>query len=318
MEKALHTEKYLPKQKNKKLNIIKADLKRNWSLYFMVLPGLIFYLVFMYGPMYGALIAFKDYSPGLGFVESPWVGLKHFKDFFQSSACLQLIFNTLKLNLAALCFGFPAPIVFAILLNEMNGGKFKKFTQTVSYMPHFISLVVICGLVKNFVATDGIISGIVAAFTGEHVNLLTKKEWFVPIYVGSNIWQDVGWGSIIYLAALAGIDTSLYESAQLDGAGRIKQIIHITLPGIAPTIITLLIIRVGSLLTVGFEKIILLYNPLIYETSDVISTYVYRIGFQGQQWSYTTAIGLFNSLINLILLTVANTISKKTTESSLW
>lgn len=305
-------------QKYRRKGIIKSDVKRNWSLYLMVIPGLLFYLIFMYGPLYGALIAFKDYSPGLGFIESPWVGLKHFKDFFQSSDCWRLIFNTLRINLAALCFGFPAPIVFAILINEMGNGKFKKFTQTISYMPHFISLVVICGLVKNFVATDGIISSIVALFTGSSVNLLTIKEWFVPIYVGSNIWQDVGWGSIIYLAALSGIDECLYESAQLDGAGRIKQIIHITLPGIAPTIITLLIIRVGSLLTVGFEKIILLYNELIYETSDVISTYVYRIGFQGQQWSYTTAIGLFGSVINLILLTVANTVSKKTTESGLW
>ena len=284
----------------------------------MIVPGILFYLIFMYGPLYGALIAFKDYSPGLGFLESPWVGLKHFKDFFASSECFRLIYNTLKINLAALCFGFPAPIVLAILINEMGNGKFKRFTQTVSYMPHFISLLVICGLVKNFVSADGIISSIVAVFSGEKANLLTIKEWFVPIYVGSNIWQDVGWGSIIYLAALSAIDECLYESAQLDGAGRINQIIHITLPGIAPTIITLLIIRVGSLLTVGFEKIILLYNELIYETSDVISTYVYRIGFQGQQWSYTTAIGLFGSVINLILLTVANTVSKKTTEGGLW
>lgn len=302
----------------RKSDIIKSDIKRNWSLYLMIVPGILFYLIFMYGPLYGALIAFKDYSPGLGFLESPWVGLKHFKDFFASSECFRLIYNTLKINLAALCFGFPAPIVLAILINEMGNGKFKRFTQTVSYMPHFISLVVICGLVKNFVSADGIISSIVAVFGGEKANLLTIKEWFVPIYVGSNIWQDVGWGSIIYLAALSAIDECLYESAQLDGAGRINQIIHITLPGIAPTIITLLIIRVGSLLTVGFEKIILLYNELIYETSDVISTYVYRIGFQGQQWSYTTAIGLFGSVINLILLTVANTVSKKTTEGGLW
>lgn len=302
----------------RKSDIIKSDIRRNWSLYLMIVPGILFYLIFMYGPLYGALIAFKDYSPGLGFLESPWVGLKHFKDFFASSECFRLIYNTLKINLAALCFGFPAPIVLAILINEMGNGKFKRFTQTVSYMPHFISLVVICGLVKNFVSADGIISSIVAVFSGEKANLLTIKEWFVPIYVGSNIWQDVGWGSIIYLAALSAIDECLYESAQLDGAGRINQIIHITLPGIAPTIITLLIIRVGSLLTVGFEKIILLYNELIYETSDVISTYVYRIGFQGQQWSYTTAIGLFGSVINLILLTVANTVSKKTTEGGLW
>ena len=302
----------------RKSDIIKSDIRRNGSLYLMIVPGILFYLIFMYGPLYGALIAFKDYSPGLGFLESPWVGLKHFKDFFASSECFRLIYNTLKINLAALCFGFPAPIVLAILINEMGNGKFKRFTQTVSYMPHFISLVVICGLVKNFVSADGIISSIVAVFSGEKANLLTIKEWFVPIYVGSNIWQDVGWGSIIYLAALSAIDECLYESAQLDGAGRINQIIHITLPGIAPTIITLLIIRVGSLLTVGFEKIILLYNELIYETSDVISTYVYRIGFQGQQWSYTTAIGLFGSVINLILLTVANTVSKKTTEGGLW
>ena len=207
----------------------------------MIVPGILFYLIFMYGPLYGALIAFKDYSPGLGFLESPWVGLKHFKDFFASSECFRLIYNTLKINLAALCFGFPAPIVLAILINEMGNGKFKRFTQTVSYMPHFISLVVICGLVKNFVSADGIISSIVAVFSGEKANLLTIKEWFVPIYVGSNIWQDVGWGSIIYLAALSAIDECLYESAQLDGAGHMRILFSIILPLAKATVAVVLL-----------------------------------------------------------------------------
>lgn len=302
----------------KKNSIIRSDIKRNWVLYIMIIPALVYYGVFCYGPMYGALIAFKDFSPGLGFSESPWLGLEHFKSFFESPDCMRLITNTLNISLTTLLFGFPAPIIFAILINEMKDGKFKKITQTVSYMPHFISLVVICGLVKSFVATDGLITNMLAPITGTNTNMLTKSEWFVPVYVFSGIWQQVGWGSIIYLAALSGIDGCLYESAQLDGAGRFKQIIHITLPGILPTVVTLLIMNVGSLLSVGFEKIILLYNELIYDKSETISTYVYRIGFQGQQWSYTTAIGLFNSVANLILVTIANAISKKATDTSLW
>ncbi len=302
----------------KKSSIIRSDLKRNWSLYLMIIPALVYYIIFCYGPMYGAMIAFMDYSPGLGFLDSPWVGFAHFKAFFNSPDCVRLITNTLRISISSLVFGFPMPIIFAILINEMSDGIFKRVTQTISYMPHFISLVVICGLVKTFVATDGLLTNMFLPFTGNNVNLLTKSEWFVPLYIMSDIWQEIGWGSIIYLAALSGIDGSLYEAAQLDGAGRIKQIIHITLPGITPTIVTLLIITVGSLLSVGFEKIILLYNELIYDKSETISTYVYRIGFQGQQWSYTTAIGLFNSVANLILVTLANSISKKVTDSSLW
>ena len=302
----------------KKSSIIRSDLKRNRTLYLMIIPALVYYVLFCYGPMYGALIAFMDYSPGLGFLDSPWVGFAHFKAFFKSPDCMRLISNTLRISIASLLFGFPAPIIFAILINEMGDGFFKKITQTVSYMPHFISLVVICGLVKTFVSTDGLITNLLAPITGDSVNLLTKSNWFVPVYVLSGVWQEIGWGSIIYLAALSGIDGCLYESAQLDGAGRIKQIIHITLPGITPTIVTLLIMNVGSLLSVGFEKIILLYNELIYDKSETISTYVYRIGFQGQQWSYTTAIGLFNSVANLILVTLANSISKRVTDSSLW
>lgn len=298
--------------------IICLDLKRNWSLYLMIVPALVYYIIFCYGPMYGAMIAFMDYSPGLGFSNSPWVGFSHFKAFFSSPDCGRLIINTLRISFTTLLFGFPAPIVFAILINEIPEGKFKRTTQTVSYMPHFISLVVICGLIKNFVATDGIITNLLAPFTGNNTNLLSKSDWFLPVYVASGIWQQVGWGSIIYLAALSGIDGCLYESARLDGAGRFKQIIHITLPCITPTIVTLLIMNVGSLLSVGFEKIILLYNELIYDKSETISTYVYRVGFQGQQWSYTTAIGLFNSVANLVLLSLANTISKKVTDSSLW
>lgn len=298
--------------------IICSDFKRNWSVYLMLVPAILFYAIFAFGPMYGALIAFKDYSPGLGFLESPWVGLAHFKAFFASPDCFRLIKNTLSISISSVVFGFPIPIIFAILLNELGENKFKRTTQTIAYMPHFISLVVICGLVKQFVATDGLITNVVALFTGDSTDLLTKGQYFVPIYIISGIWQNVGWDSIIYLAALSGIDSALYESAQLDGANRFKQIIHITLPGIMPTVVTLLILQIGSLLSVGFEKIILLYNELIYNQSDTISTYVYRIGFQGQQWSYTTAIGLINSFANLILLTVANTISKKFSDNALW
>ena len=210
------------------------------------------------------------------------------------------------------------PIILALMLNEVWNNKFKKVTQTITYLPHFISVVVICALIKDFVDKDGLITSFLSIFSLENTNMLNNKHLFTPIYVISDIWQSVGWGSIIYLAALTGIDSQLYEAASLDGAGKWKQLLHVTIPGIAPTIIIMLILRIGSLLNLGYEKIILLYNPLIYETSDVISTYVYRLAFSGQQWSYTTAIGLFNSVINLILLISANKISGIVGETSLW
>lgn len=305
-------------KKHNEFTEFKLEMKRNGSLYLLVVPVIVFYLIFAYTPMYGALIAFKNYSVGKGFLASEWVGFEHFKNFFASPDCGRIIWNTLRINLLNLVLGFPAPIILALMLNELWGTKFKKVAQTVTYLPHFISVVVICSLIKIFVDKDGIITLICSIFGLENTNMLNNKHLFTPIYVLSNIWQTVGWDSIIYLAALTGVNANLYEASSLDGAGKWKQLIHVTIPGIFPTIVTMLILKIGSLMNLGYEKILLLQNPLIYDTSDIITTYTYRLAFSGQQWSYTTAIGLFNSVVNLILLVGANKVSKKLTETSLW
>ena len=299
-------------------NVIARDFRINWKLYLLVLPVLLFYIIFCYKPMYGALIAFKDYTPGKSFFECRWVGLEHFKNFFSSIFFGQVFKNTVVISLATLAVGFPMPIILALLINEVSSKWFAKTVQTISYLPHFISLVIICGLIKDFTASNGIINDVIAFFGGTRAPLLNNPKLFVPIYVISNVWQEVGWGSIIYIAAIAGIDPSLYEAAQIDGAGRWSQMLNVTLPSIMPTIVILLIMGVGNLLNVGFEKILLLYNPVIYDTADVISTYVYRKGIIEYNYSYSTAVGLFNSVINFMLLVTTNYIAKKTTENSLW
>jgi len=298
---------------------IKKEFQKNGTLYLIVLPVIIFYFVFHYMPMYGVLMAFQDFSPRLGISGSQWVGFTHFINFFKSSDCGRIIGNTLKISLSCLVFEFPAPIIMAILLNELRGNKFKRCVQTISYLPHFISLVVICGMIKTFVSSEGIISQFIALIGHtEPKNYLQDSNAFLPIYLLSNIWAGMGWESIIYISALTTVEAQLYEAARIDGAGKWKQLLNVTLPGIAPTIVTMFILKIGNIMGVGYEKIILLYNPLIYDKSDVISSYVYRLGFTGQQWSYTTAIGLFNSAVNLVFLIVANTLSKKLNETSLW
>lgn len=297
---------------------LRSDLRRNWSLYLLALPVLAFYIIFCYKPMYGAIIAFKRFSPGLGIWGSPWAGLENFAYFFSTPDFFRIFSNTLIISLSLIVFGFPAPIILALLFNEIRNRRFQKVVQTVSYMPHFISLVVICGLIKIFVADGGLIQRIVSFFDGQQGSLLNRAGAFVPIYVISDIWQGVGWGSIIYLAALSGIDQQLYEVAKVDGAGKWKQMLHVTLPGLRPTIVIMLILRLGGILNVGFEKIILLYNPLIYETSDVISSYVYRLGFESQDWSYSTAVGLFNSVVNFLVIVASNALSRKLGDTSLW
>lgn len=294
------------------------DLVKNRVLYLMILPIVLFYLVFFYYPMYGAQIAFKDFQPALGLEGSPWRGFKHFKIFFNSIYCGRLIRNTLSINFKNLFFGFPAPIILALLLNEVKNMKFKKVVQTITYLPHFISTIVICGMVLKFTATDGFITNLLTYIGYPKQNLMFNPDLFQPIYVVSEIWQGVGWGSIIYLAAIAGVNGELYEAARIDGAGRWKQTWHVTLPGMLPTIITMLILRIGSMMSLGFEKVFLLYNESIYEKADIISTYVYRKGIEQLNYSFATAVGLFNSVINLILLVGANKVSKKLTESSLW
>lgn len=298
--------------------LVSKDFKLNKGLYLLFLPVLVYYLVFHYTPMYGLTMAFKDFQPTKGISGSDWVGFKHFIDFFQSFYFWRVLKNTIVISITNLIFGFPAPIILALLINEIRNKYFKSAVQSISYMPHFISLVVVCGMVKDFTSDTGVISYIVSLFGGQATTLLNEAKNFVPVYVASDIWQTVGWGTIIYLAALTGIDQELYEAAQVDGAGKWKQTLHITIPGIMPTIIIMLVLRMGSMLSVGFEKIILLYNPAIYSTADVISSFVYRKGLQEFAFSYSAAVGLFNSVINFILLITANKLSKKFSESSLW
>ncbi len=311
------------KKKNSSFGVrLKKDMKRYRGAYLLVVPVVVFYLLFCYKPMYGVIIAFKDFSPAAGIWGSDWTGsfgFQHFIDFFGSFYFKRVLRNTLVISLTSILFGFPAPIIFALLLNEIKSEKFKRITQTISYMPHFISTVVICGMLTMFVSEKGFITQLLTFLGGEGgVSLLSKEEYFVPIYVISGIWQEVGWGAIIYLAALAGIDQQLYEAAQIDGANRWKQMIHVTLPGISGQIIIMFLLRIGRVMNVGHEKIILLYNAGIYETADVISTFVYRKGLLEYQWSYSAAIGIFNSIINFIIIIVFNKISKKYSEVSLW
>lgn len=296
----------------------KKDLHRNRALYLLMVPVLIFYIVFHYAPMYGAVIAFKDYTPALGVMKSPWMGLQNFTRFFSSPYFWRLIRNTLLLSFYNLLFGFPAPIILALLLNEVHNKKFKSLTQTITYLPHFISMVVVTGMITTFCMSNGMINDIIVLFGGERSPLLQNPNLYRTIYVVSSIWQEVGWGSIIYLSALSGVDSQLYEAASIDGAGKWKQTLNVTLPGIAPTIITMLILKMGSLMSLGYEKTILLYNASTYETADIISSYIYRVGLLDQDWSYSTAIGLFNSVINCILLILTNRISKKLSDTSLW
>ncbi|WP_284645994.1 ABC transporter permease [Paenibacillus silviterrae] len=294
------------------------DLAVNKYVYLMLAPVVLYYFVFYYTPMYGLQIAFKDFSPGLGMWESPWVGFKHFQDFFNSYYFWRLLRNTLLLSLYELLFAFPASILLALLLNELRSAVFKRAVQTVTYMPHFISIVVIAGMMVDFLARDGLINNVLAWFGIEPIAFLRESGWFRTIFISSGIWQSVGWGSIIYLSAMSGIDPSLYEAAKVDGANRWKQTMHITLPGIAPTVIILLILQIGNFMTVGTDKILLLYNSSTYETADVIGTFVYRKGILESDFSYSAAVGLFNSIINFILLVLANTISRRTSETKLW
>ncbi|WP_135554832.1 ABC transporter permease [Paenibacillus cymbidii] len=298
--------------------VIRRDWLRNYSLYMIVLPVIAYYALFHYVPMYGAIIAFKEYVPSKGIWGSPWVGFKHFQVFFDSFYFGRILKNTLVISLTSLVFGFPAPIALALLINEVRSRYFSRFVQTLTYMPHFVSLVVVCGLIIDFTMDSGVINAVIGLFGGEKETMLNKAGNFVPIYVTSEIWQEVGWGSIIYLAAMSAIDPQLYEASTIDGASRWRQTLHVTLPGIAPTIVILLILKIGSMLSVGYEKIILLYNPATYETADVISTYVYRKGLQDFAWSFSAAVGLFNSTINFALLVGANWFSRKAGNSSLW
>ena len=284
----------------------------------MVLPVLIYLILFCYKPMYGIVIAFQRYRPTLGIDRSPWVGLNNFVRFFDDRNFWRVFRNTLTISGLSILFAFPAPILLALLLNEVKSMRFKRVVQTITYLPHFIAMVVVCGLITQFCQSNGLFGTIMEIFGAERTNLLLEKDNFYPIYVLSEIWKEVGWNSIIYLAALAGIDQEQYEAAKIDGASRLQQIRYITIPGLMPTISLLLILRMGSVLSVGYEKILLLYSPLTYEVADVISTYVYRKGLVESDFSYSTAVGLFNSVLNIIFLMITNKISKKMGQSGLF
>lgn len=297
---------------------LRRDFKANKYIYIMPLPVVVYLLIFSYAPMYGIVIAFKNYKPRLGILESPWVGMKYFKEFTSSMYFGRTLRNTLALSGLNLLFGFMAPILFAVLLNEIRNMRFKKLVQTVTYLPHFITTVIIASLILVFTNSDGFITQIVNSLTGHTGSLIGDKNCFRAIYVISDIWQGFGWGSIVYLATIAGISPELYEAARIDGANKFRQIWHVTLPGMRPTIVTMFILAMGGLMSIGWEKAFLLQTPLTYETSDIISTFVYRKGFEDANYSYSTAVGLFNSIINLILVTTANRLSRKFNETSLW
>ena len=298
---------------------VKYDFKHNKWLLAMSLPGLIFVFLFNYLPMGGLLMSFQDYSLFLGMSGSEWVGFENFQRFFSDPFCFRIIKNTFLLGLYNLLWGFPMPILLALALNEIKGSKFKKATQTITYLPYFISVVIIVGIMRSlFSSEDGVINSLIGALGGESIAFFNEPEWFRTMYIASDIWQSVGYNSIIYLAAITSIDPQLYEAAKIDGATRIQSIYKITLPSIVPTIAVLLIMRFGAILSVGFEKIMLMYSPGTYETADVISTYVYRMGMLNQDFGYASAVGLFNSIVAVILLTGGNWISKHVFQESLW
>lgn len=298
---------------------LRKALVEDRFLYMLLIPFILWYILFEYLPMYGLQIAFKDFRLFKGIDGSAWVGLKHFQDLMGHEIFWVKLKNTLVISLLSLLFAFPAPIVLALLLNEVRSKLFKKTVQTLTYLPHFISIVIIAGLVTQFLApTNGLLNIIIDKLGGEKIYFLTEAKYFRTIFISSNIWKEVGFGSILYLAALSGINPELYEAAVTDGAGRWKRTLHITLPGIAPTIAIMLILKVGDLLGVGYEYIILLYQPATYATADVISTYVYRTGLQEGHYDIATAVGLFNSAVALTLVTISNYVSKKVSETSLW
>lgn len=294
-------------------------LVKSRTLLLMLLPCLAFFAIFHYLPMFGVVISFKDYNLFKGVFDSPWVGLKHYRTFFQSRDMWILVRNTFLLGFYSLVFGFPAPILLALSLNEVSRVRFKRLVQTVSYLPHFLSNVIVASMVIMFLSpSTGPVNKLIEALGMEAVNFMVKPGLFRPIYVISGIWQQMGFAAIIYLAALSSIPPELYEAAEIDGAGRLQHLWHVTLPGISETIVMLFILNTGTLMTIGFEKVFLLYNPAIYETADILSTYVYRIGLVGGNFSYAAAIDMFTSVVAMTFLLMANAMSRKFAGSSLW
>ena len=300
------------------MNKLVKNYRQNPLLYWMLAPVLLYVLIFNYVPMFGLVISFQDYSLTRGVMGSKWIGLKNFEDFFSSMYFGRTLSNTLILSGLDLLVCFPAPIILALMLNEVSHLRFKKVIQTVSYMPHFISMVVVAGLIKEFCSSTGVVAQFVQLLGGTPQSYISQPQYFRAIFTVSQVWQTIGFNSIVFLAALSGIDMQLYEAAKIDGAGRLRQLWHVTLPGIIPTIIIMLILRCGAIMNVNFEKVLLLYSPSTYATADVISTYVYRAGIIKQKIGYSTAVGLFNSVVSLMLVLGANYLSNKFTDSGLF
>lgn len=304
---------------NRRMGMAK-HLKQNWQLYSFMLVPIVYYIIFRYVPMAGNIIGFRRYRAGSSIFGDEWSGLKYFKQFISDQSFWRAFRNTLSLNIVYLLFRFPMTLIFALLLNEIKNIHWKKFVQTVSYLPHFISVVIVTGMIRELISANGPLNRIITYFGGDVTYFIALPEWFMTIFVVSGLWQSLGWGTILYLAAMSNISPNLYEAAEIDGANHFQRVWHITIPSILPTITTLLILDVGGLVGSGmaFEKVYLLYNPMIYETADIISTYVFRMGLDSGNYSYATAVGLFEGLINLVLLTIANVTSKRITNSGLW
>lgn len=302
-----------------KISVLGKNVRDHYALYILALPALIYMLIFCYGPMYGILIAFKEYNGALGIWGSPWVGLEHFKRFINSVQFVTTMKNTIWLSIYGIVVGFPITIGFALMINSLECLKFKKTVQLVTYVPHFISTVVMAGLVLIFLESpNGLINHILSLFGLEPIDFMARSDFFDDIYTWSGVWQGTGWSTIMYLSALAAIDPQLHEAATIDGANKLQRIWHIDLPGIMSLVVIRLILRFGQVMSVGFEKVLLLQNPLNLTTSEIVQTYTYKIGMGGGEFSFSTAIGLFNSIINFILLIIVNFIAKKVGEEGLW
>ncbi len=303
----------------KKIIWLRNHFRREWQIYVLLAPTIIWFLVFLYKPMYGLQIAFKEYSIFPGIEGSPWIGFEHFQTLFTSEQFIRAVWNTIKISALTLLFGFPAPIILALMFNEVLNQAYKKTTQTMVYLPHFVSTVIIAGIVITaFSPSAGIVNTVLSWLGIEPIYFLTKPEWFRPIFIGTGIWQEAGFQSIVFLAAIAGVNPSLYESAVIDGASRLQMMLKITIPSIMPTIIIMLNIRIGNLMEVSFELIILLYQPATYSTADVVNTFIYRQGLQGGQYDMAAAAGLFNAVVAFFLVVTANAISKRFSKTSLW
>ncbi|VPT06013.1 protein LplB [Streptococcus pneumoniae] len=303
--------------KKSKIQLTVEHIQKYWILYLMMIPATVLLILFTYGPMYGIIMAFQDFTVFKGYTGSPFVGLKHFQRLFSDPLFYRLFKNTFMVGVLDFLFSFPAPLIFALILNEVRKVRFKSVVQSISYLPHFIPLVVMVGIIFELFGSYGIINSLLSSLGMEPISFFTKSEWFLPLYIGSGVWKTIGWGSIIYMGALTNIDSTLYEAADMDGANRWHKMWHVTLPSLRPTVVTLFILNAGGIMQVGFEKVFLMSSPATYEVSDVLSTHVYRQGILNSDFSYSAAVGLFNNIVALLFVLLANKIAKKLGEEGI-